>query len=159
MLKGKRGPENRGGMRKNQITIIPFFPSESSLGLRPGLSSGRGKRFKFYVIDLLKLIKLTWSGLSLIFENYWKANETGYLDIGRWYPGWQIESDDWRGAWMVHLVKHLALDFCSSHDSQFMSSSPTLGSGWQHAKPSWDSLSLSAPHPLLVCCFSLSQNT
>ena len=70
----------------------------------------------------------------------------------------QIRSDDstnktfkkW-GAWVVHSVKHLALDFSSGHDLTVDGIEAGLGLHADNAKPAWDFLSLS-----LCPSFSLS---
>lgn len=59
ILKRKRGLDNCRGMRWNHVTIIPFFLSEGSLGLRADLSWERRKNCKLDVIDILNWIKFT----------------------------------------------------------------------------------------------------
>ena len=62
------------------------------------------------------------------------------------YPKW--------GAWEAQAVKHLPLDFGSSHDLRVMRLSPASGSTLS-MKSAWDSLLPSASHP---CSLSRSQN-
>ena len=64
-------------------------------------------------------------------------------------------------AWVAQFVKHLTLDFSSSHDLTVGGLKPHFGVYSDSLEPTWDSLSspLSlCPSPAHALCLSLSQN-
>ena len=67
-----------------------------------------------------------------------------------------INTDYW-GAWVAQSVKHLTLDFSSSHDLMVHEIEPCAGLHTDSTEPAWDSTSpsLSAP-PQFTHAFSLS---
>ena len=59
------------------------------------------------------------------------------------------------GAWVVQLVKPLALAFSSGHDLMVCEMEPHLGLCADSMEPAWDSLPLSLPLPGL-CVLPIS---